>query len=209
MKEYSNRILRASIFILIGIGGVWLVFHVGDIRYGGKDVVAIVNGENIYAYNIEILYEQAAGEYSYREILNDLIDEQVVLTQAEGLGIKFTDEELRNAVLEFKSNFPEIYKHGVHLYGEAEYNKGIERQKIYKAVFQHIVNKEVSNSIKNDFYTFMTDKYEPLCSATKEEIIEKYKEEFHLYIFDCWLLKQRKNAIIKIISQEEKYDEIF
>lgn len=209
MKEYSNRILRASIFILIGIGGVWLVFHVGDIRYGGKDVVAIVNGENIYAYNIEILYEQAAGEYSYREILNDLIDEQVVLTQAEGLGIKFTDEELRNAVLEFKSNFPEIYKHGVHLYGEAEYNKGIERQKIYKAVFQHIVNKKVSNSIKNDFYTFMTDKYEPLCSATKEEIIEKYKEEFHLYIFDCWLLKQRKNAIIKIISQEEKYDEIF
>lgn len=202
MKEYSNRILRASIFILIGIGGVWLVFHVGDIRYGGKDVVAIVNGENIYAYNIEILYEQAAGEYSYREILNDLIDEQVVLTQAEGLGIKFTDEELRNAVLEFKSNFPEIYKHGVHLYGEAEYNKGIERQKIYKAVFQHIVNKKVSNSIKNDFYTFMTDKYEPLCSATKEEIIEKYKEEFHLYIFDCWLLKQRKNAIIKIISQE-------
>ena len=200
MKEYSNRILRASIFILIGIGGVWLVFHVGDIRYGGKDVVAIVNGENIYAYNIEILYEQAAGEYSYREILNDLIDEQVVLTQAEGLGIKFTDEELRNAVLEFKSNFPEIYKHGVHLYGEAEYNKGIERQKIYKAVFQHIVNKKVSNSIKNDFYTFMTDKYEPLCSATKEEIIEKYKEEFHLYIFDCWLLKQRKNAIIKIIS---------
>ena len=209
MKEYSNRILRASIFILIGIGGVWLVFHVGDIRYGGKDVVAIVNGENIYAYNIEILYEQAAGEYSYREILNDLIDEQVVLTQAEGLGIKFTDEELRNAVLEFKSNFPEIYKHGVHLYGEAEYNKGIERQKIYKAVFQHIVNKKVSNSIKNDFYTFMTDKYEPLCSATKEELIEKYKEEFHLYIFDCWLLKQRKNAIIKIISQEEKYDEIF
>ena len=209
MKEYSNRILRASIFILIGIGGVWLVFHVGDIRYGGKDVVAIVNGENIYAYNIEILYEQAAGEYSYREILNDLIDVQVVLTQAEGLGIKFTDEELRNAVLEFKSNFPEIYKHGVHLYGEAEYNKGIERQKIYKAVFQHIVNKKVSNSIKNDFYTFMTDKYEPLCSATKEEIIEKYKEEFHLYIFDCWLLKQRKNAIIKIISQEEKYDEIF
>ena len=209
MKEYSNRILRASIFILFGIGGVWLVFHVGDIRYGGKDVVAIVNGENIYAYNIEILYEQAAGEYSYREILNDLIDEQVVLTQAEGLGIKFTDEELRNAVLEFKSNFPEIYKHGVHLYGEAEYNKGIERQKIYKAVFQHIVNKKVSNSIKNDFYTFMTDKYEPLCSATKEEIIEKYKEEFHLYIFDCWLLKQRKNAIIKIISQEEKYDEIF
>lgn len=209
MKEYSNRILRASIFILIGIGGVWLVFHVGDIRYGGKDVVAIVNGENIYAYNIEILYEQAAGEYSYREILNDLIDEQVVLTQAEGLGIKFTDEELRNAVLEFKSNFPEIYKHGVHLYGEAEYNKGIERQKIYKAVFQHIVNKKVSNSIKNDFYTFMTDKYEPLCSATKEEIIEKYKEEIHLYIFDCWLLKQRKNAIIKIISQEEKYDEIF
>ncbi len=209
MKEYSNRILRASIFILIGIGGVWLVFHVGDIRYGGKDVVAIVNGENIYAYNIEILYEQAAGEYSYREILNDLIDEQVVLTQAEGLGIKFTDEELRNAVLEFKSDFPEIYKHGVHLYGEAEYNKGIERQKIYKAVFQHIVNKKVSNSIKNDFYTFMTDKYEPLCSATKEEIIEKYKEEFHLYIFDCWLLKQRKNAIIKIISQEEKYDEIF
>lgn len=209
MKEYSNRILRASIFILIGIGGVWLVFHVGDIRYGGKDVVAIVNGENIYAYNIEILYEQAAGEYSYREILNDLIDEQVVLTQTEGLGIKFTDEELRNAVLEFKSDFPEIYKHGVHLYGEAEYNKGIERQKIYKAVFQHIVNKKVSNSIKNDFYTFMTDKYEPLCSATKEEIIEKYKEEFHLYIFDCWLLKQRKNAIIKIISQEEKYDEIF
>ena len=209
MKEYSNRILRASIFILIGIGGVWLVFHVGDIRYGGKDVVAIVNGENIYAYNIEILYEQAAGEYSYREILNDLIDEQVVLTQAEGLGIKFTDEELRNAVLEFKSDFPEIYKHGVHLYGEAEYNKGIERQKIYKAVFQHIVNKKVSNSIKNDFYTFMTDKYEPLCSATKEEIIEKYKEEFHLYIFDCWLLKQRKNAIIKIKSQEEKYDEIF
>ena len=209
MKEYSNRILRASIFILIGIGGVWLVFHVGDIRYGGKDVVAIVNGENIYAYNIEILYEQAAGEYSYREILNDLIDEQVVLTQAEGLGIKFTDEELRNAVLEFKSDFPEIYKHGVHLYGEAEYNKGIGRQKIYKAVFQHIVNKKVSNSIKNDFYTFMTDKYEPLCSATKEEIIEKYKEEFHLYIFDCWLLKQRKNAIIKIISQEEKYDEIF
>ena len=66
MKEYSNRILRASIFILIGVGGVWLVFHVGDIRYGGKDVVAIVNGENIYAYNIEILYEQAAGEYSYR-----------------------------------------------------------------------------------------------------------------------------------------------
>ena len=55
----------------------------------------------------------------------------------------------------------------------------------------------------------MTDKYEPLCSATKEEIIEKYKEEFHLYIFDCWLLKQRKNALIKIISQEEKYDEIF
>jgi len=151
MKEYSNRILRASIFILIGIVGVWLVFHVGDIRYGGKDVVAIVNGENIYAYNIEILYEQAAGEYSYREILNDLIDEQVVLTQAEGLGIKFTDEELRNAVLEFKSDFPEIYKHGVHLYGEAEYNKGIERQKIYKAVFQHIVNKKVSNSIKNDF----------------------------------------------------------
>ena len=85
------------------------------------------------------------------QILNDLIDEQVVLTQAEGLGIKFTDEELRNAVLEFKSDFPEIYKHGVHLYGEAEYNKGIERQKIYKAVFQHIVNKKVSNSIKNDF----------------------------------------------------------
>ena len=53
--------------------------------------------------------------------------------------------------MEFKSDFPEIYKHGVHLYGEAEYNKGIERQKIYKAVFQHIVNKKVSNSIKNDF----------------------------------------------------------
>ncbi len=88
---------------LIGIAFIiFLVFLlVGDKESPEKDeVIATVNGENIYLSEIEHRYELYQGLYSIEELLDQSIMEIVLLQEAERQGYSVTEREFEDMMEE-------------------------------------------------------------------------------------------------------------
>ena len=137
-------------------------------RQGGTDVMAIVDGRKIFRADVEKYYQnqtagsdqQPVGEQATSmrlNILRELIDDEILMRQAEKLGLLATDEEVDRKLNEIKSP-----------YTQEQFDQKLREKKITVDDFKRdlrrsltiekVLNKEVTSKINisdqdvNDYY---------------------------------------------------------
>ena len=126
-------------------------------RQGGTDVMAIVDGRKIFRADVEKYYQnqtagsdqQPVGEQATSmrlNILRELIDDEILMRQAEKLGLLATDEEVDRKLNEIKSP-----------YTQEQFDQKLREKKITVDDFKRdlrrsltiekVLNKEVTSKI--------------------------------------------------------------
>lgn len=99
-----------------------------------NEVVATVNGQEILYKDVQKIYLQLDGEDNPQIVLESLINEMVVVSNADDIGIEITDRDIYSVVNEYKTTLPDVYKEGIRIYGEKDFYEGIKLQIIYDNV---------------------------------------------------------------------------
>ena len=191
----KRRIFLLTILVF-GILSV-LILH----RYNQNRIVATVNGQQITNNDVTKICKQL-DEYEddyYSKVLNDIIDEYVVVLNADKVNVKVTENEINSCIQEYKDSFPDIYEKGKKLYGEKEFYKGIELQIIYNKVYEIVVSEQIENNrerlVEQFCFTYNNDHD---MEISREEFISEYETEFEEYIFNLWVDEVKKDMNIII-----------
>lgn len=191
----KRRIFLLTILVF-GILSV-LILH----RYNQNQIVATVNGQQITNNDVTNICKQL-DEYEddyYSKVLNDIIDEYVVVLNADKVNVKVTENEINSCIQEYKDSFPDIYEKGKKIYGEKEFYKGIELQIIYNKVYEIVVSEQIENNrerLVEQFYLTYNNDHD--MEISREEFISEYETEFDEYIFNLWVDEVKKDMNIII-----------
>lgn len=137
--------------------------------YSPHNVVAKVNGEPIYQYQIDDM-EISANELE-EFVSTDILVEQairdlLVYQEAEKLHIDITEEQLDMAMESIKNAPPAFYNNLIKKYGtESEYKKSLRYNGIFMAVQDYVIHKELG------------DKQYSMAEAA--EVFEKYIDDLY------------------------------
>ena len=206
-KKQASTLCAALIILMLSIMTIFIIL----IFYSFKNpVIAKVNGEKIYSEDIENIYLQLDGSYTKAAVLSALIDELVVVTKSKDLGIDISDEDLETALEEYKKTLPDIYEKGIEIYGEKEFIKGFKMQLTYNEIYDKIIEQSLQNDedkLYDEFYLSIKSQNELPGEMSKDEFLQEYQLDFYDYVFDCWLIAQREEAVIEILDNREIYDE--
>lgn len=210
-------------FIIIILSG--LVFIINSIYFNTlindkkNEIAAIVNGEKIYLNDVEKIYKDLREHESSssgnavgpipnkKEILDDIINELLVIQEAENQNIIVNNEEVENRINVLKEHMPELYEAVLEKVSLEEYKiilkNGMLYQKMKEKVLKEnpveISDEEIQNYIeinKQDFskYKKGEKKFEEIKNIVKEMLIEREERK----IFNQWVEKLRDKAEIKI-----------
>ena len=168
--------------------------------------MAVIYKLEIFGKDIDRIYAQLDDECDAEMVLESLINEMVVVSNAEQLGIEINDKEVDSLINEYKTSLPDIYQKGISIYGKKDFYEGIELQLIYDKLYAMIVEKELScreEKWKNEFYNSVKEEADFPSGLSQEEFFEEYYIEFEDYIFDAWIQEKRKNAEVRIYKSME------
>jgi len=210
-------------FIIIILSG--LVFIINSIYFNTlindkkNEIAAIVNGEKIYLINVEKIYKDLKKHESSssgnavgpipnkKEILDDIINELLVIQEAENQNIIVNDEEVENRINILKEQMPELYEAVLEKVSLEEYKiilkNGMLYQKMKEKVLKEnpieISDEEIQNYIeknKQDFskYKEGEKKFEEIRNIVKEMLTERKK----IKIFNHWIKEIKEKADIRI-----------
>lgn len=171
-----------------------------------NEVVATVNGQEILYKDVQKIYLQLDSEDNPQIVLESLINEMVVVSNADDIGIEITDRDIYSVVNEYKTTLPDVYKEGIRIYGKKDFYEGIKLQIIYDNVYDIVVEEMLQNNeeqLKEDYYNQKKKEKDFPTGMSKEEFLEKYYIDFEEYVFDNWLEAKRKSADIKIYKNME------
>jgi peptidyl-prolyl cis-trans isomerase SurA len=150
----GNSRVRVSLVLLAGLCAAAVACTIKQV---GSDVVASVNGHQIYSAELEKYYQnqtsgseqQPTGEQATSlrlSILRELIDNQIIMGRAEKLGLIATDDEVSRKLNDLKSP-----------YSKAEFESRLKEKKITEDDFKRdlrrsltvdkVLNKEISSKI--------------------------------------------------------------
>lgn len=197
-----KRVIR-SIFILF-IVSISCISFLWNSRQ--NEVIATVNEQDILYKDVQNIYSQLDDEEKPQMVLDGLIDEVVVITNADKIGVSVTEEEVDTLIESYKNTLPDIYNEGLKIYGKKDFHEGLEWQLIYDRVSNVVVGEALQKNekeLKEAFYSEMKDQEDFSNSLSEEEFIEEYYLEFEEYIFYNWVVKKRKEADIKIYNTME------
>lgn len=176
----------------------FLILHI----YNQNRVVAKVNEEKITNKDVTNICKQLDDENDYyNKVLNDIIDEYVVVLNADKLNVNISENEIKNYIQEYKTSFPDMYEKGVRLYGKEDLYEGIEMQLIYNKVFEIVVSEQIKNNkekLIKKFYMTEKEKHDYVMEMSQDEFIGEYQTEFEEYIFDLWIEEMKKDMNIII-----------
>ncbi len=171
-----------------------------------NEVVATVNGQEILYKDVQKIYLQLDSEDNPQIVLESLINEMVVVSNADDIGIEITDRDIYSVVNEYKTMLPDVYKEGIRIYGKKDFYEGIKLQIIYDNVYDIVVEEMLQNNgeqLKENYYNQKKTEKDFPTGISKEEFLEKYYIDFEEYVFDNWLEAKRKSADIKIYKNME------
>ncbi len=168
--KYLRDNLKSLTWILWGVVAVFvmLIFFewggVNDRRFGGDDdAAATVGGEKItYAEfrqqysSLEDRYRQTFGEQFNREMarqfnlpiqaLDQLINRRILLMEAERIGLRATDAEVRRAILEY----PAFQDENGSFIGTARYQEILRANRLSFDEFERSIRQDVLLDKLND-----------------------------------------------------------
>lgn len=153
--------LRRVIVALVIVAMTATMLTTGCSYFGGK-VAATVNGEKIYASQVDEQYAQMQGQLQGKQgaamekqfkqrILEKLISDTLMMQGAEELGIKPSDKEIEDRYAQLKKQFAT----------EAQFNDALQKAKLTpdrlkESIKQQIVQQKVMAKVSKS--TKVTDK---------------------------------------------------
>ena len=150
MKKKTELKDKLAIGILLLLGVLFCVFVIrqsnakGYSQESSKKVVAKVNDYNIYQLDIDNIFNQLDGDVSKEKILEDIIDEYVVIGQAENYGIEVTENELQDLILQFQEEQNQTYQRGIEIYGKESFEESLKEQMIFEKVKTFVLKEELN-----------------------------------------------------------------
>lgn len=191
--------------LLLGI--IIFAFIIKHINYkednqdSGKQIIATVDDYNIYQSDVDDIYNQLEGDVQREKILQDIIDEYVVIVQAEKYGIEVTEEEVQDLISQFQKEQNQVYQRGVEIYGKESFEDSLKEQMIYEKVKLTVLEKELNLNERENIEAFkefvLQSGDETIKDMSPEEIISNCKEEMENYIFDQWVIQRRSEVEIQ------------
>lgn len=204
-KVNTKRKLTWGIAVLLGI--IISVIFISRSNYkeytqdNSKEIIATVNDYNIYQSDVDNIYNQLEGDVQKEKILQDIIDEYVVIEQAEKYGIEITDDEVQDLISQFQKEQNQVYQRGVEIYGKESFEDSLKEQMIYEKVKSIVLEKELNlneNEKIEAFKQFMLQSGdETIKDMSPDEIINNRREEMENYIFDKWVIQKRSEVKIQ------------
>ncbi len=199
IKQISVSICLLLVFLLI--------FGIFQENIKDNQIVASVNGEEILYKDVKNICQQFDGEGTPEIVLNSLIDELVVITNADKIGVSVTQEEINHLIKEYKETLPDIYKKGIKLYGKNDFYEGLKWQLLYDKVCDVVVEetleKNEAETIEKFYIQIKMNEDVPV-GLSQEDVLEDYYFELEEYIFDNWIEERRNIADIKVYTEMEE-----
>jgi len=151
----------AKVWALAGLAALCLATVAGcsSFKTPSEDAIATVNGAEITvrdftvklrnALNLAatpVVLQDAGFEALKREALDDLIEEKVMLIQAERLRLRVTDEELKKRVEEIKKDYPG--ENFTQVFGGEKVDYKIWSEELRKRLLlEKLIDQEVNSKI--------------------------------------------------------------
>ena len=181
-KHAQNWLMKAILFIII----IVFIFYFGSTRGRNQtETVAIVNDTRIsnaeymkeYQNLLDVYHERYGGQLTdellktlnpKKQALDTLIEQAVILSQADELGLTVTDDEIKNAVY----SYPVFQKNGV--FDKTLYEQRLRYQKMTPEDFEVLQKKtllaakleglikesaKVSDAEAHDVYRIQNEKF--------------------------------------------------
>ena len=121
-----------------------------DINLSVKDqnidnVIVKVNDKCIYHDEINDVFLQQFGQIgiSYSDIVENSIDEIVVTSYAEKLGVSVSDSEIENAICEYEAINKNIYDKALKVYGETTLKQKIKDRLLFVSTKNKVLEQEI------------------------------------------------------------------
>jgi len=197
------------------------------IRIGDRVVTALDFNEAFEVMKASGLHNTKQNPDAYREarlrLLNQMIEEMILLEKAKELGIQISDAEFKNAISEFKKDYPEGVFEETLLENAVSYNYWEKRLKI-RLFMEKVIAKEFGERIKitpediSKYYQEYTRHREETPGSEEESELKEtagYTEEMvvrHLRwkkteeAYQSWIRKIKQKQAIEI--NRTKWQEI-
>lgn len=210
-------------FIIVIIFG--LVFIINSISTAytinnkKNEIAAIVNGEKIYINDIERIYNDLKEHESSsldnavspipnkKEILDDIINELLVIQEAEKQNITISDEEVENRINILKEHMPELYEIVLKKVSLKEYKKILKKGMLYQKMKENVLKENPVYISEEEILTFIEKNKKDFSKSNMDEnkfdeikntLKEILKEREEIKIFNQWIEKLKNKAEIKI-----------
>lgn len=206
IKKDFFRVFVSSWFIL------YSVFCVSCSAKVVERIAARVNNEVIFQSELEDYVRsvraqtglEGQGEEVKKKVLDQLIEEKILLQQAEKEKIEVSEDEVKTALQNIGDKFPtkeefnkELRKQGLTV---AELQDNLRKQlKILRLIEKNVKRKiQVTAKDVKEYYLQHKDEIKKNEEEAKEEIRNILFDKKFNEIFTKWMRKLKENAVIEI-----------
>lgn len=184
-----------------------------DINLSVKDqnidnVIVKVNDKCIYHDEINDVFLQQFGQIGipYSDIVENSIDEIVVTSYAEKLGVSVSDSEIENAICEYEAINKNIYDKALKVYGETTLKQKIKDRLLFVSTKNKVLEQEVKID-SNIIESFKSQKefHGELDKYSNSELMKRMEKEIKDYAFGLWVKEKRKESKIEYLKLYDKY----
>lgn len=184
-----------------------------DINLSVKDqnidnVIVKVNDKCIYHDEINDVFLQQFGQIgiSYSDIVENSIDEIVVTSYAEKLGVSVSDSEIENAICEYEAINKNIYDKALKVYGKTTLKQKIKDRLLFVSTKNKVLEQEIKID-SNIIASFKSQKefHGKLDQYSDAELMKRMDKEIKDYAFRAWVKEKRKESNIEYLTLYDKY----
>lgn len=187
-------------------------FNISNIKNNinsDNGLLADVNGDYIYKYEIDEVYKLYNNTVSYNKILQDSIFEQIVLQQSASFGISISKNEIDEILEQYRINQPDYYKQSIELYGEERLRNKLKNTTLYNKTRDYICENIISdkNTISDKEYTDFISAYglsDYLDQYEKDFITANLWEELEEYLFRSWVHQSKSQSELIVFGAIHK-----
>lgn len=172
------------------------------------NVIVKVNDKCIYHDEINDVFLQQFGQIGipYSDIVENSIDEIVVTSYAEKLGVSVSDSEIENAICEYEAINKNIYDKALKVYGETTLKQKIKDRLLFVSTKNKVLEQEIKID-SNIIESFKSQKefHGELDKYSDSELMKRMDKEIKDYAFGLWVKEKRKESNIEYLTLYDKY----
>lgn len=193
--------------VIVSFLGLICILVIISINFPGRKqenqtLLAEIGKHKIYQEDIDNILIQFEDEFTQEDVLQDLIDEYVVIEQAENYHVAISESEVQEILNNYCTEEAEAYQKGIKIYGKDNFKECLREQIIYERTKENVIANEIGKNISkeqiDEFKKSQIDLgHEFYSDMDKETILEDYYDEITDYLFEEWIQMKRNETTIK------------